>query len=269
MPARPSKPAPAPPPAPPPSDAPRGAVDLSVIIVSYNVREFLEQALRSVRRASEGLRVEVFVVDNDSVDGSVEMVRAQFPEVHVIANRANVGFGKANNQAIRRAQGRHLLILNPDTIVQEDTLHTMVRFLDEHPDAGAAGCQILNPDGTFAPESRRGFPTPEVAFYRITGLSRLFPKSPRFGRYNLTYLPRDAVAEVDALSGSCMFVRHEALYQCGRRKAGGQTEDRSSVVPSPDHAPRPTPHAPPDGAGLFDEDFFMYGEDLDWCYRIQ
>ena len=219
---------------PAPSDTP----DVSVVIVNYNVRAFLAQALRSLSRAGRGLKVETFVVDNASADDSVAYVRRHFPHVCVIANRDNVGFGKANNQAIEKARGRHVFVLNPDTIVQEDTLRTLVAFLDTHPEAGAVGPMILNPDGTFAPESRRSFPTPEVAFYRMAGLSRLFPRSPRFGRYNLTYLPRDQVAEVDALSGSCMMVRREALV--GAR-----------------------------GAGLFDEDFFMYGEDLDWCYRIQ
>ena len=186
--------------------------DLSVIIVNYNVREFLEQALRSVERASARLAVEVFVVDNNSVDDSVEMVQAHFPGVRLIANEANVGFSRANNQAIREARGRYLLILNPDTIVQEDTFETLLRFMEAHPEAGAVGCKILNPDGTFAPESRRAFPRPTVAFYRIAGLSRLFPRSPVFGRYNMTFLPQDQVAEVDALSGSCMLVRHAALY---------------------------------------------------------
>ncbi|MEM6784410.1 MAG: glycosyltransferase [Bacteroidota bacterium] len=223
-------------------------LDVSVVIVNYNVRGFLEQALSSVQRAVRGLRAEVFVVDNNSVDGSVAMVRERFPDVHVIANRENVGFARANNQAIREARGRMLFILNPDTLVQEDTIERMVAFMDAHPDAGAVGCRILNPDGTFAPESRRAFPTPSVAFYRMTGLARLFPHSPRFGRYNLTYLPRDEVCEVDALSGSCMLVRAEAL-----RAVGPHVDDSVRT----------------EGAGLFDESFFMYGEDLDWCYRIQ
>ncbi len=214
------------------------APDVSVVIVNYNVRAFLAQALRSLGRASNGLRVEIFVVDNASADDSVAYVRRHFPHVTVMANAENVGFGRANNQAIARACGRHVFVLNPDTIVQEDTLRTLVAFLDTHPEAGAVGPTILNPDGTFAPESRRSFPTPDVALYRITGLSRLFPRSRRFGRYNLTYLPRDQTAEVDALSGSCMMVRRAAIVGEG-------------------------------GAGLFDEDFFMYGEDLDWCYRIQ
>ncbi|MEO1477833.1 MAG: glycosyltransferase family 2 protein, partial [Bacteroidota bacterium] len=177
---------------------PADTLDVSVVIVNYNVRGFLEQALSSVQRAVRSLRAEVFVVDNNSVDGSVAMVRERFPDVHVIANRENVGFARANNQAIREARGRYLFILNPDTLVQEDTLDRMVAFMDAHPDAGAVGCRILNPDGTFAPESRRAFPTPSVAFYRMTGLARLFPHSPTFGRYNLTYLPKDEVCEVDA-----------------------------------------------------------------------
>lgn len=230
-------------------------IDVSVVIVTYNVREFLEQALRSVERASAGLRVETWVVDNDSADGSAAMVRERFPDVRLVANAANVGFAVANNQAIREAAGRYLLVLNPDTILQEDTLRKMVAFMDARPEAGAVGCRILNPDGTFAPESRRAFPTPAVAFYRIAGLSRLFPHSPTFGRYNLTYLPLDEVCEVDALSGSCMMVRHEAIW--GERAS----------EPGPNG--RPVPHPPRGAAGLLDEAFFMYGEDLDWCYRIQ
>ncbi|MDX1547063.1 MAG: glycosyltransferase [Rhodothermales bacterium] len=237
--------------------APPEVVDLSVVIVNYNVREFLEQALRSVQRAAAGLSVEIFVVDNNSVDGSVEMVRERFPEVRLIANEENVGFSRANNQAIRAARGRYLLILNPDTIVREDTLTTLVRFMEAHPEAGAVGCKILNPDGTFALESRRAFPTPPVALFRMIGLSRLFPRSRVFGRYNLTYLPIDEVAEVDALSGSCMLVRHAALYQaCAAPCAAGGGGDGAAEPPGP-------------GAGLFDESFFMYGEDLDWCFRIQ
>ncbi len=228
--------------------------DVSVIIVNYNVREFLEQALESVVRASTGLEVETFVVDNNSADGSADMVRERFPNVRLIENEENVGFATANNQAIREASGRHLLILNPDTLLQENTLHALVRFMDAHPDAGAAGCSILNPDGTFAPESRRSFPTPSVAFYRLTGLSRFFPQSPVFGRYNLTYLPIDQQCEVDALSGSCMMVRHAALYENWSGKDGMDGRTTPSTQ---------------NGAGLLDEGFFMYGEDLDWCYRIQ
>jgi hypothetical protein len=229
---------------PSPTSATLDAPDLSVVIVNYNVREFLAQALRSVERAARHLRVEVIVVDNNSVDGSVPMVRSRFPRIRLVPNDRNAGFGAANNQALELAQGRYVLILNPDTIVQEDTLDTLVRFMDEHPNAGAVGCQILNPDGTFAPESRRAFPTPRVAFFRMSGLGRLFPQSPVFGRYNMTFLSRDEEAEVDALSGSCMLIRRAALF--------GDPADPGRR-----------------GAGLFDEAFFMYGEDLDLCFRIQ
>ena len=258
-------------PTPPASDAAARAVavpDVSVVIVTYNVREFLEQAIESVLQASQDLAVEVFVVDNDSADGSAEMVRERFPEVRLIANAENTGFATANNQALRLARGRYALVLNPDTLVQEDTLRAFVDFMDAHPDVGAAGCRILNPDGTFAPESRRAFPTPAVAFYRISGLGKLFPKSPRFGRYNLTFLPRDEVCEVDALSGSCMVVRREAMW-------GAEPELSRGALPARETLPtgEPLGAAPGDSerraAGVFDESFFMYGEDLDWCYRIQ
>ncbi len=216
--------------------------DLTVIIVNYNVCEFLRQALTSVVKASDGLSVETIVVDNDSADDSVSMVQKLFPEVKLINNNLNIGFGKANNQALRLARGRHVLLLNPDTIVQEDTLRVMIQFLDNNANAGAVGCKILNPDGSFALESRRSFPTPSVALSRMTGLSRLLPKSRRFGRYNMTYKPVDEVCEVDALSGSCMMIRRAAL--------GTAAEATGPEL-------------------LFDEQFFMYGEDLDLCYRIQ
>lgn len=214
--------------------------DVSVIIVSYNVRSYLDQAIRAVKRAMAGLEVEVWVVDNASLDDSVEKIRAWHPEVQVIANADNPGFGKANNQAMVQAKGRYFFILNPDTIVQEDTLQVLVDFMDAHPECGAVGPQILDPDGRFSPTCRRAFPRPSVALWRILGLSKRFPKSKVFGQYNLTFLDENEVAEVDALSGSVMMVRAAA------------------VLP-------PYPNA----AGLFDASFFMYGEDLDWCFRIQ
>ena len=209
--------------------------DVSVVIPSYNTSELMEQALRTVQAASEGLEVEIWVVDNASHDGSPDMVRERFPAVNLICNEANVGFAAANNQAFREISGRYVLLLNSDTIVRPDTLRVLVAFLDDHPDTAAAGCKILNPDGSLQLESRRGFPTPMAAFYKLSGLSRLCPQSRRFGQYNLTYLDPDAVAEVDALSGSCMMVRRQVL----------------------------------DEVGLLDEAFFMYGEDLDWCYRMR
>jgi GT2 family glycosyltransferase len=211
---------------------------LSVVIVSYNVKTFLEQCLRSVLKAAEGIESEIFVVDNNSVDGTEAMLMAKFSclsNVHLIFNRENVGFSKANNQALRRCCGRYVLVLNPDTLVQEDTFRKMIAFMEQDPKIGAAGCKLLNADGSFQLSCRRSFPTPEVSFYKIIGLSTLFPQSRRFARYNLTYLPIDATYEVDALMGAFMFIRREVLEQ----------------------------------VGLFDESFFMYGEDLDLCYRIK
>ena len=207
---------------------------LSVVIVNYNVRQFLENALGSISRAMAGIDGEVFVVDNASTDGSAEMVRSKFPSVCLIEESANLGFARANNIALRRAKGEYLLLLNPDTVVQEDTFRVMLRFFGEVPDAGIAGCKILNPDGTFQLPCRRSFPTPWVAFTKIFGLSALFPKSRFFGRYNLTYLDEDETYPVEAIGGAFMMLRREAY-----EKAGG-----------------------------LDESFFMYGEDLDWCYRI-
>ena len=211
------------------------SLDLTVVIPSYNTRDLMEQALRTVDEAAADLSVEIIVVDNASHDGSQQMVAARFPHVTLICNDSNLGFAGANNLAFRQARGRHVLLLNSDTIVRPDTLRTMVDFLDEHPQVGAAGCKVLNPDGTLQLDCRRAFPTPSAAIYKLSGLSRLFPKSERFARYNLSYLDEDEMAEVDALSGSCMFVRRTTLQQVG---------------------------------GL-DEAYFMYGEDLDWCFRMR
>lgn len=207
---------------------------LSVVIVNYNVKHFLDQCLSSVRRAVKGLDADVWVVDNNSVDGSVRMVREKFPEVKLIANKDNVGFSSANNQAIRQSKGEYVLLLNPDTVVEDDTFTKIISFMDSHPDAGGLGVKMIDGKGNFLPESKRGLPTPEVAFYKISGLSKFFPRSKRFGKYHLGYLDRDEVHEVEILSGAFMFMRREAL----------------------------------DKTGLLDEDFFMYGEDIDLSYRI-
>ncbi len=227
------------------ADESNDSIRVSVIIVNYNVRDLLRQALCSIQRSLTNIQSEVIVVDNNSVDGSVSMLAQEFPMVIIIANHSNVGFSAANNQGIRIAKGEYLFILNPDTLVEEDTVGVLVDFMESHEDAGAVGCRILNPDGTFALESRRSFPTPAIAFYRMTGMSRLFPRSKIFGRYNLTFLPEDQVTTVDALSGSCMFLRKAALIKSKESHTGKEV------------------------AGLFDEDFFMYGEDLDLCCRIQ
>jgi GT2 family glycosyltransferase len=208
---------------------------ISIIIVNYNVEFFLEQCLNSVRKGLEHVNGEVFVVDNNSIDGSVEMVQRKFPEVHLIANKDNRGFSKANNQATLLSQGEYILLLNPDTVVEEDTFSKVIEFMDQHPDAGGLGVRMLDGKGKFLPESKRGLPTPAVAFYKIFGLSRIFPQSKRFGKYHLGYLSEFAIHEIDILSGAFMLMRKEAL----------------------------------DKVGLLDEAFFMYGEDIDLSYRIQ
>ena len=150
---------------------------LSVIIVNYNVQHFLEQCLFSVRKASQTVSTEIFVVDNNSVDGSVSMVKEKFPDVKLIENKKNTGFSFANNQAIRISTGEYVLLLNPDTVVEEDTFQKVISFMDSHSDAGGLGVKMLDGKGNFLPESKRGLPTPAVAFYKIFGFSRIFPKS--------------------------------------------------------------------------------------------
>ncbi len=209
--------------------------EISIVIVSYNVRDLLENCLHSVESALDGLRGEVFVVDNDSDDGSVDMVRQRFPGVKLIDSGENLGFARGNNLALREARGEYLLLLNPDTLVQEDTLHTMLRFFRENEDVGMASCKIIKPDGLIEPACRRSFPSPWVSFTKLAGLSTLFPRSPLFARYNLMYLNEDESYEVDAISGSFMMLRSEVY----------------------------------DAIGGLDESYFMYGEDLDWCFRTQ
>jgi GT2 family glycosyltransferase len=207
---------------------------LSVVIVNYNVKYFLEQCLHSVEAAIKGIDAEVFVVDNNSVDGSAEMVREKFPAVKLIANTVNTGFSVANNQAIKVASGEYILLLNPDTVVELDTFSKSVEFMDAHPDAGGLGIKMVDGSGRFLPESKRGLPTPAVAFYKIFGLSALFPKSRIFGQYHLGYLDNEKTHVVDVLAGAYMMLRGETLKK----------------------------------TGLLDETFFMYGEDIDLSYRI-
>ncbi len=207
---------------------------LSVVIVNYNVKHFLEQCLNSVAAAAKHCETEVFVVDNNSVDGSCNMLREKFPWVKLIENKKNYGFSYANNQAIRESAGEYVLLLNPDTVIEEDTLKSGCDFMDSHPDAGGLGVKMIDGKGRFLPESKRGLPTPKVAFYKIFGLSKLFPKSKKFGKYHLTYLDKDEIHKVDVLSGAFMLLRAETLKK----------------------------------VGLLDETFFMYGEDIDLSYRI-
>ena len=207
---------------------------LSIIIVSYNVREFLYQTINSVQRSLQRISSEIIVVDNASWDGSAAMVQKDFPEVNLISNTTNVGFAKANNLAIDESQGEYLIFLNPDTIVQEDTFQTLLDFFSQHPKAGVVGCKILNPDGSLQLSCRRSIPTPWVGFTKLVGLSKLFPKSKLFGKYNLTYLNPDEITEVEAISGSFMMTSRTIINHVGR----------------------------------FDDRFFMYVEDLALCHRV-
>ena len=187
-----------------------------------------------MRKACKGLDAEIIVVDNASLDGSVDLVAEKFPEVKLIANQQNVGFSKANNQGIRISNAEYVLLLNPDTIVEEDTFVKCCDFMDAHPEAGGLGVKMLDGKGDFLPESKRGLPTPMVAFYKVFGLASLLPKSRRFGRYHLGFLSEDETNEIEVLSGAYMLMRKTAL----------------------------------DKVGLLDEDYFMYGEDIDLSYRI-
>ena len=209
--------------------------DLSVVIVNYNVVFFLEQCLNSVFAASKNLNVQIFVVDNNSVDGSINMLKENFSSVVLIENKENVGFSKANNQAIKRANSPYVLLLNPDTVIEEDTFDKCIDFMNSNTDCGGLGLRMLDGKGNFLPESKRGFPSPSVAFYKIFGLSYLFPKSQKFGRYHLGFLSEFEVNEVDVLSGAFMLLRTLTLEK----------------------------------VGLLDEQFFMYGEDIDLSYRIK
>jgi len=213
-------------------------VDISVIIVNYNVKELLEQCINSILKASEGLKVEIIVVDNNSFDGSINYLKNKFsshPSLKLIESPINLGFAKANNLGVKESKGEYLLILNPDTILQEDTLASSLKFYKSTPGIGALTCKLIMPNGKLDLACRRSFPTPAVAVYRIMGLSRLFPKSKTFGKYNLTYLDENSTYEVDAIVGAFMLIKKD-VYE---------------------------------NVKGFDEDYFMYGEDLDLCFRIK
>jgi hypothetical protein len=218
-------------------------MDVGIVIVNYKTRTLLRRCLETLF-ANTGCAYEVCVVDNHSQDGSAEMVASDFPQAHLIANPTNVGYPSANNQGLRwfgyagdqfAQPPRYALLLNADTELPEDALQRMVTFADERDDVGVVGPKLVRPDGSLDRACRRTFPTPLVSFYRMSGLARLFPRSRRFGQYNLTYLDEDETTEVDSVVGAFMLVRREAI---------------TSV-------------------GLLDESFFMYGEDLDWAYRIK
>lgn len=198
---------------------------LSVVIVNYNVRELLSECIKSVNTALTGIDGDIYVVDNNSSDGSVDYIRDHFPDVHVIANSDNQGFAHANNQAIRQTNSDYVLLLNPDTLVFEGTLRGCVDFMDAHPQCGGVGVRMLTREGTVAPESRRAIPTPWVAFLKMLGFTR---------KYYMSHLPWDKPGQIEVISGAFCMLRHKALDQIG----------------------------------LLDEDFFMYGEDIDLSYRL-
>ena len=198
---------------------------LSVVIVNYNVRLLLEECIKSVENALDGIEGDIFVVDNNSSDGSVEYIRERFPKVHIIANKENLGFARANNQAIRMTDAEYILLLNPDTVVYENTLQGCLDFMDANPEAGGVGVRMLTREGNAAPESRRAVPTPWVAFLKMLGFTR---------RYYMSHLPWDKPGRIEVVSGAFCMLRHKALDQIG----------------------------------LLDEDFFMYGEDIDLSYRL-
>lgn len=210
-------------------------MELSVIIVSYNVRDYLRQALRSVITAAVKINHEITVVDNHSSDGSPEMVRKEFPSVMLIASETNEGFSAACNRGIGESSGDYLLILNPDTFVQPDALEKALSFMGEHPDAGAAGARMSDGSGRFLPESKRGFPSPLTSLFKFTGMGRLFPRSALFNAYYIGEKPDDKICRADILTGAFMMIRREALNRCG----------------------------------IFDTAFFMYGEDIDLSWRIR
>ena len=209
-------------------------MELSVIIVSFNVRVFLKQCLLSVNRASENIDCEVLVVDNNSTDGSWEMVEQEFPQIILIKNKVNQGFSSANNQALRQTKGRFVLLLNPDTLVKADTFTKSINFMNSHPDAGAMGVRMINGEGRFLPESKRALPTLKTAFFKSFGFSFLFPESRIFNKYYLPGIDSFETAAAEIISGAFMFMRRSVLCE----------------------------------TGLLDEDFFMYGEDIDLSYRL-
>jgi GT2 family glycosyltransferase len=210
-------------------------VDVSIVIVSYNVAGLLRSCLRSLMASEGDFTYEVILVDNRSTDSTTAMVRREFPEVQVVVSPINGGYAYGNNLGLARGRGRYMLLLNPDTELPPTALADMLSYLELRPWAAAAGPKLVRADGSLDLACRRSFPTPEVAFYRMLGLSRLFPRSKRFARYNLTYLDPDQPAEVDSVVGAFMLINRHALNK----------------------------------VGLLDERFFMYGEDLDLAFRLK
>lgn len=211
-------------------------IDFLIVILSYNTKELLRDCIRSIKKSElEGITYEIVVVDNASRDGSAEIVRKEFPDITLIANKENIGYSKGNNLGVQEAKGRYIVFLNADTLVYARTIKTMIRFMDEHQEAGAATCKVLLPNNNLDDSCHRGFPTPWNALYHFSGLSRIFPRSRIFAGYSLRFLDLDKTHEIDSCSGAFIIVR---------RQAGEEI-------------------------GWWDEDFFWYGEDLDLCFRLK
>jgi len=208
---------------------------VSIVIVNWRTPLLLRRCLQAINNDNSAKDFEIFVVDNASGDQSLTILATEFPYVKVIANQGNVGFSKACNQAIPQTSGEYVLLLNPDTLVVGSAISQLAAFLDNNPGSGAVGPKVLNDDGTLQLACRRSFPMPAAALFRLTYLSKLFPGHPLFAKYNMTYADSKETCQVDALSGSCMMVRRKAIAQIG----------------------------------LLDEDIFMFGEDIDWCWRIK
>ncbi len=210
-------------------------MELSIIIVNYNTKKLIKKALDSIYKYNYKFEYEVIVVDNASSDGSRKMIEDNYNQVILIENEENLGFATASNIGIRRAKGRYILLLNSDTVVYDQTFKKMIAYMENNPGVGAAGCKVILPNGKLDRACKRSFPTPANALFNILKLDRRFPGNKRFGSYNLSYLDKNKTHEVDSLVGAFMMVRREVLEE----------------------------------VGLLDQDFFMYGEDLDWCYRIK
>ena len=208
---------------------------LSVIIVNYKAEKFLQRCISSVYAETKRVPFDIWVVDNNSMDASVPMVQQNFPQVNLIENKENAGFIKANNKGILASKGTYVLSLNNDTVVLAGALEKLVDFMDRHPDAGACGAKVLNTDGSIQHQCKRGFPTPSSALFYFLKLHKLFPRNRIFAHYLMTYIDPEKVSEVDSLSGACLMVRREVIQK----------------------------------VGVMDEDYVMYGDDLDWCYRIK
>lgn len=210
-------------------------IDLSIIIVNYNTKQLTLNCLKSVYESITDYFYEVILIDNASWDDSVSVIQEQYPQVRLIPNTENLGFAKANNQGMRVAEGRYVLLLNSDTVIKQDTLDIMIQFMDENPKVGASGCKVVLPDGSLDKACRRGFPTPLATLFYVSKLSKLFPKNPKINAYHREDLDPDESYPIECLVGAFMMVRREAIEQ----------------------------------VGVLDENFFMYFEDTDWCYRLK